>query len=81
MQLGLPRFVDAKPLDARLTDLALPTLVVFGDQDSFHDPERSCAEFSTALGVRIERIPAADHTPMVETPERFVELIRSFLAS
>lgn len=80
MQLGLPRFVDTKSLDARLTDLALPTLVVFGDQDGFHDPDRSCAEFSTIPGVRIERIPTAGHTPMVETPARFLELVRSFLA-
>ena len=79
MQAGLVRFVDRRPLDDRLRDLGLPTLVVFGDRDRLHDPESSVARYRRVAGTEVARIPASGHSPMVETPAEFVRAVTVFL--
>lgn len=79
MQLGLPRFVDETPLDDRLRALGLPTLVVFGDRDQFHDADRSCARYEQVPRTEVVRIPASGHTPMLETPAEFRRPVSRFL--
>ncbi len=60
--------------------IAVPTLVVVGDQDGSTPPElvRSLADL--VAGARFEVIPGAGHIPCVEQPEVLARLIREFAA-
>jgi pimeloyl-ACP methyl ester carboxylesterase len=70
-------FGDERPLDARLADVRLPLLVIFGAQDEIAEPD-SAAGYKRARGARVVLIPNAGHSPNVETPGRTATLIRRF---
>ena len=63
-----------------LRSLQAPTLVVVGDQDTpFLGPSRRMAE--AIPGARLEVIADAGHSPQMEAPVAWAEVLRSFLAS
>lgn len=73
------RFTDEVAHDDRLRKIGLPTLVIFGDEDRFYDSVESCRRFGAVPGVRVEVIPGAGHSPMIESPERFTAAVCGFV--
>jgi pimeloyl-ACP methyl ester carboxylesterase len=66
-------------LDA-LRGLSVPTLVLVGEQDRpLVGPSRRMAE--AIPGARLEVIADAGHSPQVETPAAWAEVVRGFLSS
>ena len=66
-----------EPLQDRLAEVAVPTLVIVGAVD----PARARAE-EVAAGIpaaRLAVVPGAGHAPHVERPERFHSLVLDFL--
>ncbi|MGH6893408.1 MAG: alpha/beta fold hydrolase [Dongiaceae bacterium] len=63
----------------RLEEIAVPTMIIWGDLDFPHLQER-CKELSRRIkGVTSEIMPATAHLPNLEQPERFNELLKRFL--
>lgn len=71
------RRLAANPLDTRVRELGLPTMVVLGGQDRFYGA-RSARRYAAA-GARVETIAEAGHSPVVETPGRVAALIQDFM--
>ena len=69
------RYTDESPHDDRLRKLGVPTLVIFGSEDRFYDSVESCRRYGAVPGVRVERIADVGHSPMIESPRRFTELV------
>ncbi len=66
-------------LDA-LRSLDMPTLVLVGEQDApFLAASKRMAE--AIAGARLEVIPDAGHSPQLEAPTEWAEVVRGFLAS
>lgn len=65
-------------LRARLADLDVPTLVVWGEADRIVTPEYGRAYAAAVPGARFELLPAAGHLPQVETPDPLVQLTWTF---
>ena len=72
---------EAKPPYERLAALqpVPPLLVIFGAQDAIVPPH-TAKLFEHVPGARLEFIEGAGHSPMVEAPQKTLELIRAFLA-
>ncbi|MBF6354696.1 alpha/beta hydrolase [Nocardia higoensis] len=75
--LDRPKALTLRPLDARVRELARPTLVIHGQRDRMFDCARAIARYA-AVGARTEVIPDAGHSPQVETPHHVAALIRDF---
>jgi pimeloyl-ACP methyl ester carboxylesterase len=60
---------------------AVPTLIVWGDQDPIIPVAHAHAAHETIAGSRLEIIEGVGHFPHVEAPERFVEVLEEFLAT
>jgi pimeloyl-ACP methyl ester carboxylesterase len=71
----------AKAPYARLAALQppLPLLAIFGSRDAIVPPETGKL-FEHVSGARVEIIEGAGHSPMVEAPEKTLELIRGFVS-
>jgi pimeloyl-ACP methyl ester carboxylesterase len=63
-----------------LPDIAVPTLVVVGEQDVLTPPEESVAMADAIPGAVLRRLPAAGHLTALEAPERFNAAARTLLA-
>jgi pimeloyl-ACP methyl ester carboxylesterase len=84
---GTPGFFHA--LDAltsysfreRLPEITVPTLIVWGEND-FLVPVKDAAEFERLIGGASRRVIFDDtgHSPMLERPTRFNEVVAHFLA-
>jgi pimeloyl-ACP methyl ester carboxylesterase len=62
-----------------LTEIACPTLIVWGDSDSLL-PLRHAREYARRIvGSRLHVIPDAGHLPMLERPSEFNRLVGEFL--
>ncbi len=57
----------------------LPTLIVWGAQDTIIPVSHAYAAHDAIPGSRLEVIAGAGHFPHVETPERFLEVLLDFL--
>ncbi len=67
--------------EARLGDVAAPTLVVMGDHDpDFSDPAAEARFIAQRLDARVLMVPGAGHYPHAEYPEVVVPEIERFLA-
>ena len=64
---------------ARLADIALPTLVVCGDEDVITPPAESLALARGIPGASLALIAGAGHFPMLEQPSRFNTELRTFI--
>jgi pimeloyl-ACP methyl ester carboxylesterase len=73
---------EAKSLYERLMALSPPPppLVIFGSKDALISPA-SAKLFEQVSGATVEIIDGPGHSPMVETPTKTLELIKSFLGS
>ena len=63
----------------QLASLALPTLVVCGEEDAITPPAESHALAAGIPGATLQMVPGAAHFPMLEQPERFNAVLRDFL--
>lgn len=77
---ALDDYRDEAPLDTRITQAAVPLLVVLGAEDQIVDTPQAEEEWSDVPGVRIETLDGVGHTPQVEAPEETAELIERFAA-
>ncbi|WP_051727764.1 alpha/beta fold hydrolase [Nocardia brasiliensis] len=68
-------------LDARIDNLALPALVVFGREDRFYNVDASLARYRTVPTITTAVLEHVGHTPMIEAPDRVADLIREFLCA
>jgi len=66
-------------LDARLDNLALPALVIFGREDRFYNVDASLARYRAVRTITTTVLEDVGHTPMIEAPDRVADLIREFL--
>lgn len=64
-----------------LRRIRVPALVVWGAQDGIVTTDYGRAYASEIPGARFEVIDDAGHYPHVEQPQRFTELVRSFVGS
>jgi 3-oxoadipate enol-lactonase len=65
----------------QLDRIAVPTLILVGDQDVTTPPLRAERIHARIPGSRLYRIPGAGHTPTIEEPAAVNEAIAEFLAS
>jgi pimeloyl-ACP methyl ester carboxylesterase len=71
---------QADQLDELAAAIAVPTLVVVGDQDrEFAAPSRAIAD--AVPGAAFVELPDAGHSPQFENPPAWRDAVRSFLAS
>jgi pimeloyl-ACP methyl ester carboxylesterase len=73
-------YLKQRPLPARLTHLGKPLQVIFGEQDQ-RWRSSSAALYRVVAGARVELIPGAGHSPMVEDPPRTAALLVTFVSS
>lgn len=65
-------------LRARLSTIATPTLVVWGDSDGVFTPDYGRAYAAAIPGARFELLPDTGHLPTLESPEALLKLVQSF---
>jgi pimeloyl-ACP methyl ester carboxylesterase len=75
-------YVSERPLDQRLGDISLPTLVMFGAEEQIVDePEVALRAYEMGADAQTELIEDAGHSPNVETPGETARLILNFIRS
>ncbi|NSC25537.1 alpha/beta fold hydrolase [Streptomyces albus subsp. chlorinus] len=70
-------YLSRRTLPDRLRTLGKPLQVIFGDQDRRWRPS-SAADYRVVPGARVEVLPGAGHTPILEEPRRTAELLLAF---
>lgn len=60
---------------------ALPTLIVWGEDDPIIPVDHGRAAHEAIEGSRLEVLPGVGHFPHVEVPEQFVDVLTDFLAT
>lgn len=75
---GDPYMHDPKLLD-QLTQVDIPTLVIWGDSDGIVTPAYGRALAEAFADGRFELVADAGHLPQIEQPTATLELIRSYL--
>jgi 3-oxoadipate enol-lactonase len=69
-----------RDVTSRLAEIRVPVLFVGGLEDPA-DPLRSVPEYEASIpGARVELFPGVSHLVPIEAPDRFVPVLRSFLA-
>ncbi len=66
-------------LRERLREVAVPTLVVWGDADRIADSDYGRAYAAAVPGARFELLPQTGHLPQLESPELLVDALRNFI--
>jgi pimeloyl-ACP methyl ester carboxylesterase len=69
-----PRMTDPT-LAARLSELQVPALVVWGESDGIVDVNYGRAYAEAIPGARFEVLPNTGHVPQLETPEQLLSVI------
>ncbi|HWU58904.1 MAG TPA: alpha/beta hydrolase [Microbacteriaceae bacterium] len=75
---GDPYMHDPELLD-RLTQIGIPTLVIWGDSDGIVTPAYGRAFADAFAHGRFELVANAGHLPQIEQPTATLELIRNYL--
>jgi pimeloyl-ACP methyl ester carboxylesterase len=65
-------------LGPRLKDLSMPTLIVWGEHDTWISPSNAPQLNQDIAGSQLAIIPDAGHVPHEEKPEEFNRLVTSF---
>jgi pimeloyl-ACP methyl ester carboxylesterase len=68
-------------LAARLSAIAVPTLVVWGAGDRIADPAYGRALATAIPGAAFELLPETGHVPQIESPDRLLAALVPFLRS
>lgn len=69
------------PVEARLGEVAAPTLVVMGDRDpDFRDPAAEARWIADRLGGEVVMVPGAGHYPQAQAPGVVNPAVLGFLA-
>jgi pimeloyl-ACP methyl ester carboxylesterase len=71
---------DEAPLNERMTEAAVPLMVIFGEEDQIVDVPAALAAYEQVPGVVTAEVRDAGHSPNVEQPERTARLIDEFAA-
>jgi pimeloyl-ACP methyl ester carboxylesterase len=71
---GSPAMADPTLL-GRLSGIAIPTLVLWGESDQIAEPAYGQAYAAAIHGARYEVIPATGHMPQMETPDLVLQAI------
>ena len=66
-------------LDERLSELALPVLVITGDDDRIVPTEQSLRLAAEIPGAELVVIPACGHLPQEECPDLFMQAVEDFI--
>jgi proline iminopeptidase len=66
---------------ARLGEIRVPTLVICGGKDWITPLSTSEQIVAGIAGSRLEVFDKSGHMPMLEEPEKFISVLRSFLAA
>jgi pimeloyl-ACP methyl ester carboxylesterase len=75
----LEDYENARPLDQRVQEVAIPLLVIFGAEDQLYDdPAEAANAYGDVQGARIELIQGAGHSPNVERPGQTARFILDF---
>jgi 2-hydroxy-6-oxonona-2,4-dienedioate hydrolase len=78
--LGFARAAKRDNLEARLVDLAAPTLIVWGAEDRI-TPLDVAQRFQALIPrSRLVILPCCGHAPMLEHPQAFAGVVRHWLA-
>lgn len=70
------RETDLRP---RLGEIQVPIMGMYGDKDIVVDPEQWQPLQAGAPCTRIERFPTAGHFIMLDSPRRFISVLKDFL--
>lgn len=65
--------------DDRLTELAMPVLVVTGDDDRIVPPESTIQLAKEIPGAQVKVLPECGHVPQEECPDQFMDAMREFI--
>jgi pimeloyl-ACP methyl ester carboxylesterase len=68
-------------LRAQMYKLNVPTLGVFGARDNIVNPNQSQVLAKGVPQARVEIMKASRHFPMLDEPERFIQIVQEFLAA
>jgi pimeloyl-ACP methyl ester carboxylesterase len=71
--------VTAGPLLPQLE--AVPTLLVWGGRDRMIPPRHAAAAAAAIPGSRVEIFATAGHFPHLDDPDRFLRVLRHFMAN
>jgi pimeloyl-ACP methyl ester carboxylesterase len=74
--IGTLRQTDLRP---HLGEIRVPTLGIYGKRDIIVDPRQRDVLKTGVKHANIAYYPDAGHFPMLDTPEKFINQIRSFL--
>jgi pimeloyl-ACP methyl ester carboxylesterase len=72
--------IDVQPFFHRLGEIAVPTLVIWGDLDFPYVQERCRHVAGTVLGAEGHEISGVAHLPSLERPAEITALIAEFIA-
>jgi len=67
-------------LRRQMHQLTIPTLGIFGVRDNIVNPNQSKLLTRSVPQARVEMMRASRHFPMLDEPERFIQIIQEFLA-
>lgn len=62
----------------RVSQIAVPTLIVYGERSQLYDPEASTWLQEQIPDARCIGFPEAGHAPHLEAPDRFTAVLREF---
>ena len=68
--------IDSRP---RLAEIAVPTLLIWGEQDGITSRAHHEEILGAIAGARLEGIPGTGHLPTIEAPEVVVPLLTDFI--
>lgn len=69
------------PLEPLLSEVKVPTYVLWGDHDRVLDPSGSTVFAAGIEGSKVEILDACGHAPMIEHPDEVARRIRAFIGS
>ena len=76
---GMRSLRDGVVVAARLPELRMPTLLVWGRHDHIFPPSHAESALKRLPNGRVEIFEGSGHTPQMEEPERFNQLVLAFL--
>jgi pimeloyl-ACP methyl ester carboxylesterase len=79
-QVSTVSFEDTREVMGRLSEIAAPTLVLWGDQDQWLDPTTADRLAAAIPGARRETVPEAGHFAAEDNPRGVAEALLRFLA-